>query len=125
MRGESPNNPPIHVTQYGGNRMVVTNNDNDVDELPDLTPENQKKIVIKSLTRGLVLSIMIAGLYIYQKVIKKHQKGHTPQTFFLLFIAISICNYMMHTFTPEFYTYVISGLGWGVGSVMFKYIIDI
>lgn len=114
--------PPI----YHIGKNVAVNNEKEEDQVdPKLGMKDQELIIKKSVTRGFVLSLMIAGLYIYQKVIRKHYKGHTPQTFFLLFLALTACNYLMHTFTPEFYKYVISGLGWGVGSVMFKYIIDI
>ena len=120
MNESSVLSPP--VTLKGGNYVFQKNED---DELPRLDNDSQKKIIIKSVTRGFILSLMIGGLYIYQKYTKKHYRGHNKNTFIFLFIALSSCNYLMHTFTPEFYSYVISGIGWGVGSVMFKYIIDI
>ena len=76
--------PPI----YHIGKNVAVNNEKEEDQVdPKLGMKDQELIIKKSVTRGFVLSLMIAGLYIYQKVIRKHYKGHTPQTFFLLFLA--------------------------------------
>ena len=123
MSSESVLSPPVYSAVSPKSANYIINQEED--DSPKTDPESQRKIIFKSITRGFVFSLMIGGLYIYQKVIRKHYKNQTPTTFFFLFIALSSCNYLMHTFTPEFYNYVISGLGWGVGSVMFKYIIDI
>tara|TARA_Y100000389_G_scaffold34567_2_gene29430 strand:- start:2919 stop:3278 length:360 start_codon:yes stop_codon:yes gene_type:complete len=119
MNKESTINPPFHKKTIKNTRTEEEQVD------PKFTYTEQSIIVKKSLTRGFILSLIIYGLYIYQNVIKQHYKRHTPKTFVLLFMALSFSNYLLHTFTPEFYKYVISGIGWGVGSVMFKYIIDI
>ena len=129
MSSESVLNPPLFSTGSSVNQStlnIIDKKQRDEDQVdPKFDMEEQKLILKKSLTRGFVLSLMVSGLYIYQKVMKRNQRGHNMNTFLLLFLTLSVCNYLMHTFTPEFYRYVISGIGWGVGSVMIKHIIDI
>ena len=82
------------------------------------------EIVIRSLRIGFIISVLMLGLYHYDKLVKPNKGKHTIRSFLYLFISISASFYTIQSMAPSLYPPLTTGMGWGIGAFLVKTVLN-
>ena len=86
--------------------------------------KDEKELITLSIKRGFILTFLVYILYNYQMFITKFNHNHKINSFFYLFLSMSLTLFLVDKFTPQLSQTLLYGVGWGIGAALLNRILD-